>query len=119
MSEPILAICEIQKTLLVFTSCRFLAFTDSLQFQQNHSLSVVKEASLFAVSGCEFVLIGNELDATGSVSAFYLKGELRSNSLLIGPLTRLSPLGEDVFTISKVTEIAMHFHVDYSDVNSY
>ena len=102
VSEPIIATCEIQKTFLVFTSCRFLVFTDSFQFQQNHSFSGVKEASIFAVSCCEFLLIGNELDANGSVSGFYMKGELRLNSLLIGPLTRLSPLCGDVFTISNL-----------------
>ena len=118
VSEPIIATCEIQKTLLVFTSCRFLAFTDSLQFQQNHSLSGVKEASIFAVSCDEFLLVGNELDANGSVSAFYLKGELRLNSLLTGPLTPLSPLCGDVFTISKVTQTEIHFHVRHSVMNS-
>ena len=103
VSEPIIATCEIQKTFLVFTSCRFLG---------------VKEASIFAVSCCEFLLIGNELDANGSVSGFYMKGELRLNSLLIGPLTRLSPLCGDVFTISNVTQTEIYFHVCHFVMNS-
>lgn len=86
-------------------------FADSFLFQQNHTFHGIEEASIFALSCRDFLLVVNQVDANGRVSVFYLKGELRVNSISIGPLIPIVPLSGDVFTISKVTQTEIHFHV--------